>query len=361
MNPLNENVDTPLLPDASASFLPTHSFGFNRAFFRRARRILGIGFSHSYCSRASGLLYVNLLVLILTMFVLSVLLNPLVGNIMDMLTDPNKANLFESTMIPAAIYCTMGGLGFVVASAAGSLLAIEIRSKVTLHLQAQVLRPRVLHRITVLSGGIDNVDQRLTTDVMDFCEQFSLNTWGTLDGIGSFAAILGCVFSVLTIFQYGFLAYTTVIVIFIVVVGLSARLLGPVSRATYERVREFSECIAFYDGDRNEHKKATGLFLTVYGTMRRLIQVQLYMFLIGVWALGPCNMTTALGLVLAWVTKKVASLLSRTSTIWVPSTFKSSTALVQRSPPHLFFHASRPSVVRPIASAFSSMSWTKMR
>lgn len=222
--------------------------------------------------------------LILLQFLLKPLLNAMLGGDSD-------------TVAILTVKVTALILGVAVISSAskysGEILRLRWREAITKHIHEVYFRGKAMYWLNSVDGRVENIDQRITSDIESMTLTASSMLWGTYISGGSGGtgaptlpmllttlvlsapAVAGAGLDSLSLSYavlYAFFCFVVIVVFTMPVTPATFKVAEAMShfRAQHIRVKEFCECVVFYDGQRNEERAADVFFVSFYLKMRRL-------------------------------------------------------------------------------------------
>ncbi len=267
------------------------SFGVNSLFFSRLKVLMQIGCCGGRgrsCAlspiviKVIGIVLVSIIVAIAQV----VVINPLLGTFTQAIVDKDGATILHAVIV-ASIAIVILSVGTVSIQYLGQRVCLDWRANLTNHFQDVLFNNSLLYQIVSIQRRIDNTDQRVASAIADF----TLGMGGVF--VGNFDSTPGglllpfflLVASLFSLFQYGWLPATMMVIWAVINLAVAIKLAQRVSqlvfqqdkyegdlRVTHNLVRTFNESIAFYGGEPQECKNARNRFAAVYSNYRRLIK-----------------------------------------------------------------------------------------
>ncbi len=264
---------------------------FDRAFFRDVWRLSRPYWRSDERRSAWGLLVV-IVALTLGMVYLNVVFNAWYKEFYNALQKLDKAAflhaIFRFTWL-AALYI----IAAVYQLYLNQMLQIRWRRWLTNHYLTEWLRDRTYYHMQVFSAGTDNPDQRISEDLSMFVQQTLTLSLGLLSSVVTLGSFIGILWTISGPLHFHFAGHAVVIPGYMVwaaliyaVAGtwLTNRIGSPLVRLNFDqqryeadfrfslvRLRENSESVALYGGERHEHEHFMGRFGHVFSNFWRIM------------------------------------------------------------------------------------------
>ncbi len=250
---------------------------FDLTIFRQFWEIAKPYWSSSEKWRSRGLL---LSIMLLSLFYtgLSVLLNNKRGELISALSAKDETRFWQTILIFVGTLIVYAPLyaGYVYLR---DRLVLNWRQWLTDHFVDRYFQGRAFYNLNHTNAQIDNPDQRISEDVGSFTQEsltILLAVVDSLLAIGAFAGVLWGISRPLIIFLVLYAVVGT-----LTTVGIFGE---PLKRLNFEqlqkeanfrfslvRVRENSEAIAFYQGEKYESNQVKNKFIEIFDNFKQLI------------------------------------------------------------------------------------------
>lgn len=258
---------------------------FNRAFLRRLRKLVVLGFPRC-CSKPVGVALVAICAMAVTAYV-QVRLSFLAGPVYQDLVDRDYAGARARLIFAAAL---IAGFSILNSWSAwlGKMISLYWYRSIIDHSSKQYFKGKCLFGANHIAPQLDNMDQRIAADA----RQLASKVGGLMFGGGLTTNTVSVVQSVFTILIAVYqsivfgavpllcvVAFQSIMIVFtyclskpIVPTTYMQNMKAGDFRFTHVRMREYGESIAFYEGHTKEHEIADMKFNAYYDWSVTLIK-----------------------------------------------------------------------------------------